>query len=469
MKYKAKILIVEDQYIESNNLEVLLKRADYRVCTIARSVPSAVKIIENEVPDLVLLDIQLNGKLNGIDLAKLLSRKNIAFIYLSGNSKQQFLDAAKITRPYGFLAKPFREKDLLIMLEVALYSHKENLALSRQRLNTTALAGSDNHGFLDMIGHSAPMLKLQEHMRRIASSEVSVLIFGESGTGKELIARNIHLMSSRASKSLICVNCAALPASLIESELFGHEKGAFTGALDRRTGRFEQAEGGTIFLDEIGELPLDVQSKFLRVLQEKEIEVIGGKTKKVNIRVIAATNRNLQEDMVAGKFRADLYYRLNVFPLVSPPLRDRKEDLPPLVNHFLAKICKAEGSGVKGLSEQAMQEVMSYDWPGNVRELENLVHRNILLSMEPIISTFGISMEQPILPHAQNNYMRTIEEVEREHIIAVLQRCNWKVYGPGGAAEILGIKVPTLNSRLKKLNIDKLRPKRTGKISKGFK
>jgi two-component system response regulator HydG len=467
MNYRAKILIVEDQYFEANNLEVLLKRADYRVCSIARSVSSAVKIIEKESPDLVLLDIQLKGKLNGIDLAKLLSRKNIAFIYLSGNS-QQFLDAAKITRPYGFLAKPFREKDILLMLEVALYAHKENLALTRQRLNPSADAGGQNHVFSDMIGHSEPMLNLQKHMRRIATSEVSVLIFGESGTGKELIARHIHLMSNRARQAMVSVNCAALPPSLIESELFGHEKGAFTGALDKRIGRFEQAEGGTIFLDEIGELPLDVQSKFLRVLQEKEIEVIGGKTRKVNIRVIAATNRNLQEDMIAGKFRADLYYRLNVFPLVSPPLRERKEDLPLLVNHFITKLSKIENSKITGINYQAMQEVMNYDWPGNVRELENLVHRSILLSAGTIITTFGTLMEQPARPTGESDYRRTIEEVEREHIIAVLEKCHWKVYGPGGAAEILGIKVPTLNSRLKKLNIDKARLKPSGKISKSL-
>ena len=466
MKYKAKILIVEDQYFEANNLEVLLRRADYRVCTIARSVSAAVKIIEKESPDLVLLDIQLKGKLSGIDLAKLLSRKNIAFIYLSGNSKQQFLDAAKITRPYGFLAKPFREKDILIMLEVALYAHKENLALTRQRLNPSADSGGNNHAFSDMIGHSNPMLTLQQHIKRIATSEVSVLIFGESGTGKELIARNIHLMSNRARQALVSVNCAALPPSLIESELFGHEKGAFTSALDKRIGRFEQAEGGTIFLDEIGELPLDVQSKFLRVLQEKEIEVLGGKNKRVNVRVIAATNRNLQEDVVAGRFRADLYYRLNVFPLVSPPLRERKEDLPLLVNHFITKLSRIENSNVSSVSDRAMQEVLNYDWPGNVRELENLVHRSILLSTEPIISTFGTLMEHPAKPNAESDYRRTMEEVEREHIVAVLEKCNWKVYGPGGAAEILGIKVPTLNSRLKKLNIEKVRLKPSGKISK---
>ncbi|QEM14246.1 sigma-54-dependent transcriptional regulator [Mucilaginibacter rubeus] len=466
MKYKAKILIVEDQYIEANNLEVMLRRADYRVCTIARSVSAAVKVIEQESPDMVLLDIQLKGKLSGIDLAKLLSRKNIAFIFLSGNSKQEFLDAAKTTRPFGFLTKPFREKDILSMLEIALYAHRENLALTTQRLNSASGQAANSSLFPGMIGGSPQMQKLQQQMARIASSDISVLIVGESGTGKELIARNIHLLSAKARQSLISVNCAALPPTLIESELFGHEKGAFTGALDKRIGRFEQADGGTIFLDEIGELPIEVQAKFLRVLQEKEVEVIGGKTKKVNVRVIAATNRNLQEDIVSGKFRADLYYRLNVFPLVSPPLRERKEDLPLLVDHFIERLSKLEGSAVTGMSEQAMQELLNYDWPGNVRELENIVHRSILLATGPVINSIGDL--RSYLPKAvgANNFMRTIEEVEREHIVAVLERCNWKVYGPGGAAEVLGIKVPTLNSRLKKLNIEKVRPNRSDKLPK---
>jgi DNA-binding NtrC family response regulator len=466
MKYKAKILIVEDQYIEANNLEVMLRRADYRVCTIARSVSAAVKVIEQESPDMVLLDIQLKGKLSGIDLAKLLSRKNIAFIFLSGNSKQEFLDAAKTTRPFGFLTKPFREKDILSMLEIALYAHRENLALTTQRLNSASGQVANSSLFSGMIGGSPQMQKLQQQMTRIASSDISVLIVGESGTGKELIARNIHLLSAKARQSLISVNCAALPPTLIESELFGHEKGAFTGALDKRIGRFEQADGGTIFLDEIGELPIEVQAKFLRVLQEKEVEVIGGKTKKVNVRVIAATNRNLQEDIVSGKFRADLYYRLNVFPLVSPPLRERKQDLPLLVDHFIERLSKLEGSAVTGMSEQAMQELLNYDWPGNVRELENIVHRSILLATGPVINSIGDLRSYLPKEVVANNYMRTIEEVEREHIIAVLEQCNWKVYGPGGAAEVLGIKVPTLNSRLKKLNIEKVRPNRSDKLPK---
>ena len=461
MKYKAKILIVEDQYIEANNLEIMLRKAGYRVCTIARSVADAVKVIEKEYPDLILVDIQLKGRQTGIELGHLLSRKNIAFIYLSGNSRQQILDAAKTTHPYGFLAKPFREKDILIMLEVALYTHKENLNLRKQKPSPSEVKAGEQL-ITDLIGESAMMQYLHQNIARIAHSDVSVLICGESGTGKELIARNIHRLSQRAGYPMISVNCAALPATLIEAELFGYEKGAFTNAMEKRAGRFEQADGGTIFLDEIGELPPEMQSKFLRVLQEKEVEVIGGKTKKVDVRVIAATNRNLQEEMASGNFRADLYYRLNVFPLNSPPLRERKNDLPLLVNHFIAKLSRAENSRVTGVSEQAMQEILRYDWPGNVRELENVIHRHILLSRNPIIHSFGNLTSQPVKNDIRD-CMRTIEEVEREHILAVLMKCNWKVYGPGGAAEILGIKVPTLNSRLKKLNIEKAGLKKNSK------
>jgi len=321
-----------------------------------------------------------------------------------------------------------------------------------------------NNNYKFIVGQSKSMQKLNADIERIARSNVSVLIFGESGTGKEMIARNIHRTSARADFPLVCVNCAALPASLIEAELFGYEKGAFTSAHDKRIGRFEQADGGTIFLDEIGELPLEMQAKFLRVLQEKEVEIIGGTTRKVDIRVIAATNRNLQHEISLGNFRSDLYYRLNVFPLYSPPLRERKEDLLLLVDNFIEKLNKIEGRNVTGVSENALQELMNYDWPGNVRELENLVHRHILTATETIIDSFGDLISNPESKRETSiNYMRTLEEVEREQILTVLAKCNWKVYGPGGAAEILGIKVPTLNSRLKKLNIVKAGLKKNSK------
>jgi two-component system, NtrC family, response regulator HydG len=451
---KAKILIVEDQYIEASNLELILKRADYEVCDIARSVPAALGIIAGAKPDMVLIDIYLQGRLTGIDLAQMLSQKNIAFIFISANSRQEILDAAKVTRPYGFLLKPFREKDILIALDVALYTLKQDREL-KLKLKTPAdplqrLAMDSN-----IIGASKEALLLNSNIKIVSQSEVAVLILGESGTGKELIAQTIHKQSNRANRPFITVNCAALPGNLIESELFGHEKGAFTDALTSRIGKFEQAQGGTIFLDEIGEIPLETQAKFLRVLQEKEIEVIGGKTRKIDVRVLAATNRDLQEAMAAGDFRADLYYRLNVFPIVSPPLRARIDDIPLLARHFIKKYSALEDKKVQGIDDRTIESMQQYAWPGNIRELENVIHRAVILCVGEKIGYVDLESQHtgsaPVF-----NPSRNIVDVEREHILAVLKQCDWKVYGPGGAAEVLGMKVPTLNSRIKKLGIIKL-------------
>ena len=454
MLSKAKILIVEDQYIEASNLELILRRASYEVCDIARSVAAALKIIASEKPDMVLVDIHLQGKLTGIDLAQMISQKNIAFIYISANSRQEILDAAKVTRPYGFLLKPFREKDILIALEVALYTQRQDREL-RQKLKKPVdpvqhLATDSN-----IVGVSKEALLLNSNIKIVSQSEVAVLILGESGTGKELIAQTIHKQSKRANRPFITVNCAALPANLIESELFGHEKGAFTDALTTRIGKFEQAQGGTIFLDEIGEIPLEAQAKFLRVLQEKEVEVIGGKTRKIDVRVLAATNRDLREAMASGDFRTDLYYRLNVFPIVSPPLRVRIDDIPLLANHFIKKFSVLEGKKVNGIDDPVIELMQQYQWPGNIRELENVIHRAVILcSGEKIIC---VDLEsQPTGYTSVIGQPKNIANVEREHILAVLEECDWKVYGPGGAAEILGMKVPTLNSRIKKLGIKKM-------------
>ena len=461
MPSKAKILIVEDQYIEASNLELILLRAGYIVCDIARSVAAALKIIAGEKPDMVLVDIQLQGRLTGIDLAQMLSQKNIAFIFISANSRQQILDAAKATRPYGFLLKPFREKDILIALDVALYTHSQDRELKlKQKVLIDPLhkatAGST------IIGDSKEVLLLLSNIKIVSQSEVAVLILGESGTGKELIAQNIHKQSARSARPFITVNCAALPANLIESELFGHEKGAFTDASAIRTGKFEQANGGTIFLDEVGELPLETQAKFLRVLQEKEIEVVGGKTKKVDVRVLAATNRNLQEEMAAGRFRADLYYRLNVFPMVSPPLRSRVDDIPPLANHFVQKYSQQERKNITGIEDRVMELLQQYQWPGNIRELENVVHRAVILCFGNKISYIDLGIPSEEMPFT-NGRSKNIVDVEREHILCVLKECDWKVYGPSGAAEILGMKVSTLNSRIKKLGIKKTGIKKNSK------
>jgi DNA-binding NtrC family response regulator len=455
---KPKILIVEDQFIEAKSLNVILTNAGYFTCSIARSVAAALSIIEQEKPDLVLVDIFLQGEGTGIDLGRILHERNMAFVYLSANSNRQILEEAKPTKPYGFMVKPFRAKDVLIMLDVALYLHKNRLS------GKTNTALSEKPApvilppeFSHMIGKSPKFLETLEQARMVGPTDTSVLILGESGTGKELIAHSIHKVSARRYKPFVVVNCGTLPSNLIESDLFGHEKGAFTGATNKREGKFELADGGTIFLDEIGELPLELQVKFLRVLQEREIEPIGGKPQKINVRVLAATNKDLEEEVAAGRFRIDLFYRLNVFPLLLPALRERKEDIPLLANYFLKKYGTEEGRTAPVLSPDATDQLMEYDWPGNIRELENAIQRNVVLARGAVIE----SLEIPASKRALNpdkggkNGFKTMIENERDHILAVLESCNWKVSGKGGAAEILDINVNTLNSRIKKLGIER--------------
>ncbi len=309
------------------------------------------------------------------------------------------------------------------------------------------------NNFEEIVSKSKKFHKVLQQIERVASTDATVLILGESGTGKELLARAVHNISKRSKRPLIKINCATLPANLIESELFGHERGAFTGAMDRKVGRFELADGGTIFLDEIGELPVELQAKLLRVLQEGEFERVGNpKTMKVNVRVIAATNRNLEEAIAKKEFREDLFYRLNVFQIVSPPLRNRKEDIPLLVKHFVKKYESKMGREIKNIPGKVIDALMLYDWPGNIRELENMVERALILSV-------GNTLEYgDWIPAAKNtgtdqNKLLKMGEVEKEHIIAVLNQTNWKVSGENGAAKILGLNPTTLESRMKKLEI----------------
>jgi len=456
---KAKILIVEDQFIEAKSLNVILTNAGYSTCTIARSVTAALSILEKEKPDLVLVDIFLQGEGTGIDLGKILSEKNMAFVYLSANSNRQILEEAKPTKPYGFMVKPFRAKDVLIMLDVALYLHKNRLAEkmeapSSHKISPVVLPPE----FSNLVGKSPKFIETLERAKMVGATDTSVLILGESGTGKELIAHSIHKVSARRYKPFVVVNCGTLPANLIESDLFGHEKGSYTGATAKREGKFELADGGTIFLDEIGELPLELQVKFLRVLQEREIEPIGGKSKKINVRVLAATNKDLEEEVAAGRFRIDLYYRLNVFPLVMPPLRERGEDIPALANYFLKKYCSEERKISSELSSEAIDTLMQYDWPGNIRELENTIQRNVVLANDAVINSLEIPVSKRMInsgTDVSKNGFKTMIENERDHILAVLESCNWKISGKGGAAEILDINVNTLNSRIKKLGIER--------------
>ncbi|MCD9017688.1 sigma 54-interacting response regulator [Parachryseolinea silvisoli] len=641
---KTKVFIVEDQFAEAHNLQIMLEKAGYEVCGVERTAEGALAAIERLAPQLVLVDIFLKGPATGIDLAKKLHEKNIAFVYISANFDNEILSTAKETQPYGFLIKPFRERDMLVTLEIANYRHTFNVE-SRQKkvslienqfvellggdggdsdeyllevcqilqqhipfdlmlVNTfsnayagiqtgyqrigyqeyrkvdperyagivgssasgfTALSNSvpffkqatiyneeqfevhaaqsglvqqitetlqvcsclyipinyykghlvqlclyhqkpnaygvdhlalvyhlnnvlreiaqkvvtddqspvrsdktytpvkkrNNHAavFPDMIGSSQALLNVFDAILQVAPFDTSVLILGESGTGKERVADYIHALSSRKGKPFIKVNCAVMPPSLIESELFGHEKGAFTGAAESHQGYFEQAQNGTVFLDEIGEMPVDLQAKLLRALQEKEIRRVGGRTPlKVNVRIVAATNQNLEDLVTQKKFRLDLYYRLNVFPIELPALRNRREDIVPLAEHFVNKFSAAMAVGVKKITAPVLQKLQEYDWPGNVRQLENLIERSVLqakgseikeipLPRDKDLNDAGPRSARPAETH------QTWAGNEREYILSVLRQCKGRIWGPSGAAAVMNVPPTTLNSRIKKLGI----------------
>lgn len=636
---KKRVLIVEDQFIEAHDLQLILEKANYEVTGIARSVEQALEQIEIEKPDLVFLDIMLKGNRDGIELAHILKEKYIGFIFISANSSKSILDQAKTTQPYGFIVKPFRDQDVLTTLEIAFYrqqyslesqlrqqfqlqaaiteiinsnvkkeeallafakavqtfipfdyletgfisDHYDNLGivrrnldqyqiinlqklsqivvLSEKEINETyrkskidkepiiyteealinnlqeapikallthnfgiksylvfpiSVASIPNYhftfysrnlnvysqehlrvlsslepvfcqfiakiyskedlnlpskkteiknskviaaeGFEGIIGNSSQMNAVFNYIRKVAPSDTSVLVLGESGTGKEKIAQSIHALSPRKDKPLVIINCGAIPENLAESLLFGHEKGAFTGALDRRIGKFELADGGTIFLDEIGEMSLELQVKLLRVLQEREIERVGGTSPmKIDVRIIAATNKNLEEEVAAGRFRMDLYYRLHVFPIMVPPLKKRKEDIPDLANHFITIYSEKMGRKAPVLSDFASQQIMNYNWPGNIRELEHVMQRAILLTEGNTIKEIELSMSPKMHPEqpSESFSIKTILENERDYILYILKKCNGKISGAGGAAEILDIHPSTLNSKIKKLEIKK--------------
>lgn len=350
--------------------------------------------------------------------------------------------------------------------------NQENLrdALSEVRLLKEKLEAENvylqeeiklDHNFEEIVCKSSALTKVLDKIQQVASTDAAVLILGESGTGKELIARAIHSTSNRNNRPLVKVNCAALPASLIESELFGHEKGAFTGALMQKPGRFELADKGTIFLDEIGELPLELQVKLLRVLQEGEFEHLGSpRTIKVDVRVIAATNRDLEKSVQEKEFRADLYYRLNVFPIVSPPLRERMEDIPLLVSHFCKKYGARIGRKIRSVSKITLDRLMAYHWPGNVRELENIVERGLIISAGDSLDLGDWSPSQITPAGSQVHHdggasaaSVKLERIEKEHIRNVLESAGWKIRGADGAAQALGLNPTTLEARMKKLGL----------------
>jgi formate hydrogenlyase transcriptional activator len=318
-----------------------------------------------------------------------------------------------------------------------------------------------NYNFEEIIGESVPLKQVLSKIEIVAPTDSTVLIQGETGTGKELIARAIHNLSGRKSRTFVKVNCASIPTGLLESELFGHERGAFTGAIAQKIGRFELANGGTLFLDEVGDIPLELQAKFLRVLQEQEFERLGAtKTIKVDVRLVAATNRDLQAMVAAREFRSDLFYRLNVFPVMSPPLRDRREDVPRLVQHFTKKFARRMNKRIETVPTETMATLSRYHWPGNIRELENFIERAVILSRgsnleAPLAELERLESDAPAgsIAAGSNGHATTLEQAERDHIRRALEQANWLVGGPSGAAASLGMKRTTLQSKMLKLGI----------------
>ncbi|MCF2496718.1 sigma 54-interacting transcriptional regulator [Dyadobacter chenhuakuii] len=639
------MLIVEDEFIVANDLGIILQQAGYEVCGVAASAEEADELLQKVNPDLVLLDIRLGGKRSGIDIARKLKTKNVPFVFISANSDQETLEEAKRTDPYGFIVKPFRKKDLLVAIDIALYRHKhviesrskqegllesqlaelhksnlesvekllkiaklvqphipfdliafatwsadleseaylrvgfdeyqfigkqqlitvsglkdatvtsvlhtskpllnaviydessstsvesastlQNLYLKSFKLNSclvypialqeaslanylflnrregvynqqhiallerigaymadspTSAKGNKSisahnfqenplnstakvfsPGFKGIIGNHPLLLTALDQTTQVAPYNTAVLILGESGTGKENIALAIHSLSPRKDKPFVKVNCAAIPAQLIESELFGHEKGAFTGASEKRKGKFEQADGGTIFLDEIGELPLEMQVKLLRIIQEKEFEYVGSSaTKKVNIRIVAATNRNLEKEVANGSFRLDLYYRLNAFPISLPALRERRSDIEELTLYFAGKFCMEFGKTFHGIQESMFEEMKAYDWPGNIRELINVIEQAVILNNGNSKLELRRRLLDVSTQAAGEFTIKTLSdlkhvqiETEREYITSILIKTNGVVRGALGAAELMNIKPTTLESRMAKLGIKK--------------
>jgi formate hydrogenlyase transcriptional activator len=355
-----------------------------------------------------------------------------------------------------------QERDTLRrMLEKNVLAYREIDAL-KNRLEEEKLyleeEISSHFNFREIIGSSASLKRALQAVQTVASTDSTVLIFGETGTGKELIARAIHNLSLRKDHTLVKVNCAAIPTGLLESEMFGHEKGAFTGAIEQRKGRFELAHKGTLFLDEIEDIPLDLQPKLLRVLQEHEFERLGSsRTITVDARVVAATNADLSQLVSEKKFRSDLYYRLNVFPITLPPLRERREDIPLLVHFFAQKFGKIMRKPIERIPTETLTALTHYTWPGNIRELQNLIERAVILSRGTVLEVPLTELKQNEKLATEQNGNNTLEAVEREHILRVLRETNWVIGGVAGAAARLGVPRTTLNNKMQKLGINRPR------------
>src|SRR5438309_7448018 len=446
-KGKAVVYVVDDDASVREALGSLIRSAGLEVETFA-SAQEFLARSRADVPSCLVLDVQLPG-LSGLDLQHELAKADvqIPIIFLTGHGDIPTSVRAIKAGALEFLTKPFNDEDLLNAIQQGI-ARDHRAPKRREELAT--------HKFGAIVGTSTALQNALNQVEVVAPTESTVLLLGETGTGKELIARAILNVSSRSNRPFVKLNCAAIPSGLLESELFGHEKGAFTGAVAQKLGRFELAHGGTLFLDEVGDIPLELQSKLLRVLQEQEFERLGSnRTIRVDVRLVAATNQDLAQMVTDKLFRSDLYYRLNVFPITAPPLRERPEDIPLLIRYFAQKYARRMNKPIATIPMETMTTLSKYHWPGNIRELENLIERAVILSPGPDLRVPLPELKRFLESPPGSDSAKTLEDAEREHILKVLEETKWVVGGSSGDATRLGLKRTTLQARMQKLGISR--------------
>jgi DNA-binding NtrC family response regulator len=441
---KGKLLVVDDELSVRDSLAKWFREEGYEV-TVGESANEALTRVAEQIYDLALLDIKMRGT-DGVELQRKLHElvPNLIVIMMTGYASVETAVATLRNGAYDYITKPLDPEETAHLVAKAL-SHKrteqENVRLKEQ---------IEEQVHVDLVWRSDAMKKVNEAIETVAPTDATVLITGESGTGKEVVARAIHALSTRRFHPMVPVHCGALTETLLESELFGHEKGAFTGAQYRKKGKFEIAEGGTVFLDEIGDISLKTQTDLLRVLQEREIVRVGGNQPiKVDFRVVAATNKDLEKLIEEGHFRPDLFYRLNVFHIELPPLRDRREDIPLLATYFVKKFAEQMNKRITRVSSVAMSMLQQYPWPGNVRELENAVERAMVVAQEPELreTDFALKAKAAIPSTNGTGTPKKLEDIEKEHILHVLEETNWN---QTRAAELLDIDRVTLHHKIKR-------------------
>jgi DNA-binding NtrC family response regulator len=453
---KDRILIVEDEENARKGYEQLLQRWGYEVVGVA-SAEEALARFSNFQPDTLIADVELPG-MNGLDLLKQLGDElnNVPAIIITGKGSDERAVASIEAGAFWYIEKPLKGPVLRALLDRALSKARDvqNLAVLQRQLREAGRLG-------ELVGGSKPMQEVMRVIEMVAPSSASVLITGETGSGKEIVARTIHKLSPRASAPFVAINCSAIPETLMESEIFGHERGAFTGAAERRIGCFELADGGTLLLDEIGEMPAPTQAKLLRVLEDRKVRRLGSKTETpVDVRVLAATNKDPEHAVSGGQMRQDLYFRLNVFHIHLPPLREHRDDIPLLAEHMLRDINAKHGKNIRGIGAEVLDIFMSHTWPGNIRELRNVLERAAIMSEKDLISRSSLPGEFGKLPSKSPSDLSgikfpvgtTVDAMERELILQTLQATG---NNKTRAAELLGVSLKTLHNKLKEYGSEK--------------